>query len=384
MHIRRFDRDYSRRHFLKAVAAGSGAAGVLMPAWKALAETGEVTRAYPEELLSIEAYTKGRIKPGDVITADNVEWVKDLLEPVKYEQVREMGRRLKVKASTTDLMRLSPWEYLEATLRNQGKARFDEKGNVVGPDGGPWIGGNPFPAAETALELFASLTLNWGRHDASFYAIYEEDLGSEGKVNYTYDAGWAELSPVARTTMEPKPYWPGHEDKLRYQSIVFLSPQSSRGTSFLNIWPYDHSTFPVLYGYVPEFKRVRQSPTDQRFEPLQIAAVEIGRMRIEAGQHAADGGFDHFPVRRFINVFRPDAFEDIAEQIQQPVGIGIVLFLVFLSISRGKDRGKSQGNQESNGERRQYNTNFHSLKPYLCAASHGNGLIGWPSRLNST
>jgi hypothetical protein len=44
--------------------------------------------------------------------------------------------------------------------------------------------------------------------------------------------------------------------------------QSSRGTSFLNIWPYDHSTFPVLYGYVPEFKRVRQFPTDQRFEPL--------------------------------------------------------------------------------------------------------------------
>ncbi|ULQ46523.1 DUF1329 domain-containing protein [Flagellatimonas centrodinii] len=268
MHIRRFDRDFSRRHFLKTVAAGAGGAGVLMPLWQALAETGEATRAYPEELLSIEAYTRGRIQPGDVITADNVELVKDLLEPVKYEQVKTMGRRLKVKASTTDLMRLSPWEYLEATLRNQGKARFDDKGNVVAPDGGPWIGGNPFPAAQSALELFASLTLNWGRHDGSFYAIFEQDLGPEGKVNYEYEAGWAELSPVARVSMEPKPYWPGHEDKLRYQSIVFLEPHSSRGTSFLNIWPYDHSTFPVLYGYVPEFKRVRQFPTDQRFEPL--------------------------------------------------------------------------------------------------------------------
>lgn len=47
-----------------------------------------------------------------------------------------------------------------------------------------------------------------------------------------------------------------------------MSPQSFRGTSFLNVWDYDHSTFPLLYGYVPEFRRIRQFPTDQRFEPL--------------------------------------------------------------------------------------------------------------------
>ena len=268
MRLRRYDPDYSRRHFLQQMARGVASAGVLMPLWQALAQTGEISKAYPDELLSIEGYTKGRIKTGDEITAANVELVKDLLEPIKYYQVAKMGRRLRVAKTTTELMRLSPWEYLEATLRNQGQARFDERGNVVTAAGKPWIGGSPFPASQTAVELFAGLTLSWGRHDASFYAIKEYDLSADGDQRFNYECGWAELSPIARVSMEPKPYWPGHEDKLRYQSIFFQTPESAKGTSFLNIWAYDQSTFPDLYGYVPAFKRIRQFPTDQRFEPL--------------------------------------------------------------------------------------------------------------------
>src|SRR3546814_4589852 len=68
--------------------------------------------------------------------------------------------------------------------------------------------------------------------------------------------------------MEPKPYLPHHQDKLRFQSIFFATPDSAKGTSFLKVWPYDQHSFPDLYGYVPAFKRIRQFPTDQRFEPL--------------------------------------------------------------------------------------------------------------------
>ncbi|TXH03173.1 MAG: DUF1329 domain-containing protein [Nevskiaceae bacterium] len=268
MRLLRYGRDYSRRAFLQKLSAGAASAGLLMPLWDAIAQNGDAARAYPEELRSIEAYSKGRLKPGDEITAANVESVKALLEPIKYAQVATMGRRLRLVSGTTDVMRLSPWEYLEATLRNRGRARFDARGNVVTQDGKPWIGGNPFPDAKTAVELFAGLTLSWGRHDASFYAIKEYDLSTEGDVLFQYDAGWAELSPVARVRLEPRPYWPGHEDKLRYQSIFFAAPDSVRGTSFLNVWAYDQSTFPDLYGYLPAFKRIRQFPTDQRFEPL--------------------------------------------------------------------------------------------------------------------
>src|ERR1700741_1324068 len=159
MHIRRYDAGFSRRHFLKATAAGASA-GVLMPLWQALAATGDASKAYPEELLSIEGYTKGKIKTGDEITAANVEYVKDLLEPIRYEQIVKQGRRLKVVKTTTDVMKLSPWDYLEATVRNAGKARFDAKGNVVTGEGEPWIGGNPFPDAKSGIELFAAQTLS--------------------------------------------------------------------------------------------------------------------------------------------------------------------------------------------------------------------------------
>jgi hypothetical protein len=118
------------------------------------------------------------------------------------------------------------------------------------------------------LELFAGLTLSWGRHDASFYATKEFDLSAGGEVEFEYESGWAELSAVARVSIDPKPYWPGHEDTLRYQSIFFTSPDNAKGTSFLNIWSYDQNKIPKLYGYLPEFKRIREFPANQRFEPL--------------------------------------------------------------------------------------------------------------------
>ena len=268
MRLTRFDRDYSRRHFLRQVVQGSAAAGVLAPLWPTIAAEGDISAAYPDELLSLDEYTGGKLSTGDVITADNVEHVRSLLDDIKYQQIRDMGRQLGTAPTTTDIMQLSPWDYIEATLRNQGKARFDASGNVVVDDGKPWIGGNPFPDAKTGLELFASLTLSWGRHDASLYAVREHDLSVQGVVQYQYDTVWTELAAVARVRLDPKPYWTGHEDKLRYQSVFFLYPHDVAGTSYLNIWPYDQNKFPELLGYLPAFKRIRVFPTNQRFEPL--------------------------------------------------------------------------------------------------------------------
>lgn len=269
MHIRKFDFDYSRRKFLSDTGRGVLATGVLAPLSQVIADTGEITKAYPDELLSIEGYTKGKIKTGDTIDASNVEHVKDLLEPVRYEHIVKHGRKLRVGKTTTDVMRLSPWEYIEATLKNAGKAKFDDHGNVVHvADGQPWIGGNPFPDPKSGIELFAAQTLSWGRHDASFYALSAYALRQDGSPRFHYTGGWAELSAVARVAMDPKPYWPEHQDKLRFQSVFFLSPTNFKGTSFLNVWYYDQRKFPDLYGYVADFKRIRQFPTDQRFEPL--------------------------------------------------------------------------------------------------------------------
>lgn len=267
MRIRKYDKDFTRRAFLEKSLKGVAAAGVLTPLWPEIAKSGTIDKAYPDELLSIELYTKGQVKPGDVITADNVEVVKDLLDPIAYRQVKEMGRRINIVETTRDVTKLFPHEYLEATLRNAGRARFDADGNVVTDEGKPWIGGNPFPDAKTGEEAFYNLTLSWGRHDESVYAVRDWDISPNGTLSYQYDFVWAEQNTVGLVAKD-SPYLAGQEDKLRYQAVWFTSPADAKGTAFLNTWYYDQRKFPDLLGYLPAFKRVRNFPTNQRFEPL--------------------------------------------------------------------------------------------------------------------
>ena len=267
-HIKKYTEDYSRRIFLEKTSKSILGAGVLASAWNLFAKTGDTKGAYPDEITSIEVFSKGQLKSGDQINADNVELVKNLLDPIRYKQIKEMGRVLTLAPTTSDLYKLNPAPYLEATLRNNGKARFDTHGNVVTNEGKPWIGGNPFPEPKSGVEVFAAHTLSWGRHDSCFYAAKEFTLDINGDLKYEYSTGWAELATVGRVSDPKNPYLIGKEDKLRLQSIFFTSPTDIKGVSFLNIWPYDQRLFPELYGYMPAFKRIRRFPTNQRFETL--------------------------------------------------------------------------------------------------------------------
>lgn len=266
VHIKRFDHDFSRRMFLDKAAKGIFTAGVLAPLWPAISHSANIAKAYPDELLSIDAFTKGKVKTGDVISAANVDKVKELVDPITYRQIKEMGRRITIVPTTTDVTRMFPHEYLEATLRNQGKGKLDANGNVVTTDGKPWIGGNPFPDPKSGLEVFANLVLSWGRHDDSVYAIRDWDISPDGALSYQYDFIWAEQNTIGLTGGTP--YIAGKEDKLRYQAVYFTAPSDAKGTAYLNTWYNDQRKFPDLIGYIPAFKRVRNFPTNQRFEPL--------------------------------------------------------------------------------------------------------------------
>ncbi|MEO0436511.1 MAG: DUF1329 domain-containing protein [Pseudomonadota bacterium] len=269
MHTRKYTRAYTRRSFLDGLGKASLlSTGVLGTLWDSLSQSGEDTGVYPEHLLSLSEYTCGKVSDGDLIDSRNVHAVAELLDPIRFQQVSAMGRRLKTCSPTRSIDALMPRAYLEATLRNQGKAYFDSDQNVRAPGGHPWIGGNPFPSPKNALEVFAGHTLSWGRHDASLYTAKEFDVGRNGSVKYRYESAWAEYAPVGRTELDPRPTRADMQDKLRYQSIIFTAPNDFKGTSFLNIWPYDQRQFPDLKGYIPAFKRIRSFPTNQRFEPL--------------------------------------------------------------------------------------------------------------------
>ena len=267
MHIRKFDQGFSRRFFLEQVSKGVIAAGVLTPLWPTIARGNTLEGVYPDEISTLEGLTGGRINTGDVISAANVEHVKDLIDPVSYLQITQMNREIDTHVSTLDPTWLMPEDYLNATVTHSGRARFDDAGNVRTDDGGAWIGGNPFPNARSGVEAFANITLSWGRYDQTFYAIREEDLNPDGSVAYRYDFVWCEMNATGRVSLGDNPFR-GREDKLRYQSVFFNTPQDVRGTAFLSIWPYDQTQFPQLHGYLPAFKRVRRYPTNQRFEPL--------------------------------------------------------------------------------------------------------------------
>ena len=278
MHIRKYDFDYSRRHFMEKTALGLGGAGVLTSLWPEICRSGDVSKAYPEELLNIEAYTKGKVKVGDTINADNIDLVQDLCDPMLYQEVKQDNRTFTIMETDTNIETMYPPYFLDATLKNQGQAAFDADNNVVVKGSGePWIGGHPFPDPQTGLEAIANLTLSWGRHDQTMYAIPVTSLDPEGNTSYTYDFVWAEqqctglVNPVISPDM---PYLTGHKDKVRFQSVWFTQPNDVKGTAFLNVWHYDQREFPDLFGYLPAFKRVRRFPTNQRFEPL-VAGMNL-------------------------------------------------------------------------------------------------------------
>jgi hypothetical protein len=64
MRLMKYNEGWTRRHFLDQVGRGVFAAGVLSPLIDVIGRHGSVEAAYPPELLSIEAYTKGKLKPG--------------------------------------------------------------------------------------------------------------------------------------------------------------------------------------------------------------------------------------------------------------------------------------------------------------------------------
>lgn len=270
MHIRKYDFDYSRRYFMEKTAKGVLGTGVLSSLTPLIGNTGDISKAYPDELLSIDNYTKGKISTGDIVDENNVDIIKELLDPIMYMQVKQMGRRLRMVPTTTDITKMYPSKYLEASLRNQGKATLNKDGNLITKETGkPWIGGVPFMEPKTALEGFCNLALCWGRHDACVFPINSQTLNAEGELQYEYDFAWVEQNmnglindPEGRVDRK------GNEDELRRQTAWFSYPNDSKGTAYLSTWYNDQRRLPDLYGYLPAFKRVRRFPASQRFEPL--------------------------------------------------------------------------------------------------------------------
>ena len=188
MRIRKYDFNYSRRKMMESVAYGLGA-GVLMPLDKVFAsESDNINKAYPDELVSIEVQSKGKVKVGDYIDKNNVEHVKHLLDPGTYEQISGVeGRKIYIKAPSTHPYEIVTAGYHDATVadvKNGHAGKWDANGNLVDQDGKVWQGGLPFVNAKTGTEVWCNMATNIGRNDNACYVIEQKDYGTTGKLEY--------------------------------------------------------------------------------------------------------------------------------------------------------------------------------------------------------
>ncbi len=290
MRVIKYADGWTRRHFIEQIARGVMAAGVLAPLFEVIGRDGDCSAAYPPELLSIEAYTKGKLKAGDVLNADNVDLVKELLAPVNYWQIKQDGRLVDLIATETDVTKLLPMAYLEATLRNKGVHHIGPDGNVWTKDGKPWIGGNAFPEAKRAAELVLADSLNPLFYDAMVSACREWDTTAEGEVSYVYDYVFVGYQTVGRVAVDPKPYFPGRETDLRILTILVTAPEDQYGNAVVEVKPYDQRQFPITHGYSPQTKRIRTLPGYARFEPAFPGAAWFTSDATPAGDPALTWG----------------------------------------------------------------------------------------------
>jgi uncharacterized protein DUF1329 len=262
--------DWTRRDFLKAAGVMAGA-GYLKPLLSLMGEGKTIEGAYPEQVLHIEAYTKGKVKPGMIINKQNADLIKDIAPESLVIQLQRGNTEIKIAETTlvpTNPPGLLAGYWLQATLRNQGLARLDNKGQVWTKDGKPWIGGCPFPAPKTALETMWNYTINPIRVDDYQEMAEEHYIDSGGGVVRRHTTIFQQITSTGRLVIEPKPYNPLYRDELFRTRLVFYAPEDVEGLQDVTVNYYDASRLPDTFLYIPSLRRVRRVPTTQRFEPI--------------------------------------------------------------------------------------------------------------------
>ena len=231
-----------------------------------IGEGKSIAAAYPDEVLSIEKYTKGMVKPGMIISKENAELVKDLCFEGLYMELQR-GAQIKIAETTLRADALIPPYWVEATLRNKGQAVLDKKGQLWHKDGRQWIGGDPFPEAKTGLEAAWNSVFNFRRYDDVRSIAPELNVDSSGTVVRKGASFFTRIQAVGRLAVEPKPIIPQYKDELYRTILSVVEPFDSYGLAITTTNKYDASRLPDTDLYIPTLRRTRRVSSTQRFEP---------------------------------------------------------------------------------------------------------------------
>jgi hypothetical protein len=256
----------------------------------------------------------GEVKPGDVITAQNVEDAADMISPGVQWCVQH-GMAIHVVAPEEIEL---PKPYLEATEQYSPQVRLGKGGLELQG----YVAGMPFPKIDPN-DPDVALKIMWNYE----YKPYVTDDGDArnfdadtGSLNDNQPMGIDRHFLVdhirtlyynGRIFIDPKPDLP-NPDGVRYKSALYpiLEPFDLKGVGSLSIRYIDPSRMDDTWLYLPELRRVRRLSSAQRSDALfgqdtdvdsyggyagQIAWMDwkfLGEKKILAPFHAA-----HFPVQ---------------------------------------------------------------------------------------
>ena len=203
------------------------------------------------------ANTYADVKPGDFITSDNAEKVKDLVSPGVYYKV-EHGMSMKI--IPTERVDWPP-PYKEMTEKYSAQVRLtDDHRSLLG-----YVSGQPFPLLDVNDPQVATKIM-WNTvfkpmwtddYDLRFYdcdSVYNvKGKQQSGQIEYFQIGHYAGYQLTGRTEVEPLPVDPDFKKTGRYWIFGLypvLAPAEIRGTdSSLRV----QGSIPLAGSSVPNF-----------------------------------------------------------------------------------------------------------------------------------
>jgi hypothetical protein len=265
-------------------------------------------------LAAVALPARADVKPGDVITKDNVADAGDMISPGVQWCVRH-GMTIHVVApQKIDL----PKPYLDATEKYASQVRLAPHGLELQN----YVAGLPFPNIDTN-DPKAALKIMWN-YEYKPYVTDDEDArnfdADTGPINDNGPMGIERhflldnirtLYYNGRTVVDPKPDLP-NPDGVRYKSALYpiLEPFDLKGVGSMSIRYIDPNRMDDSWLYLPQLRRVRRLSSAQRSDALfgqdtdvdsyggyagQIAWMDwkfLGEKKILGAFHAA-----HYPVQ---------------------------------------------------------------------------------------
>jgi Protein of unknown function (DUF1329) len=197
------------------------------------------------------------VKPGDVITPNNANQVRDLVSPGVYWRTR---RGMEMKIVPSERIEWPP-PYRDATEKYASQVRLSPDGRTVEN----YVAGQPFPFLDTNDPNVATKIV-WDNvfrpittddYDLRYFACmneYERKTSSAPAPIDEIDVGhYAGYNEIGRTEVDPLPIDPDYKKTGRYWLFALypiMSPEGMRGAGFIryryanpkkedDVWAFD-------------------------------------------------------------------------------------------------------------------------------------------------